>query len=40
MVSSPRPGTKSTKDESSEETPKANVKRKRGSGKENVCPFL
>ncbi|QCE16301.1 transcriptional regulator ATRX [Vigna unguiculata] len=35
VVSSPRPGTKSTKDESSEETPKANVKRKRGSGKEN-----
>ncbi|XP_014501197.1 transcriptional regulator ATRX [Vigna radiata var. radiata] len=35
VVSSPRPGTKSTKDESSEETPKANVKRKRSSGKEN-----
>jgi len=37
MVSSPRSGTKSTKDESSEETPKANVKRKLTSGKENVC---
>ena len=36
MVSSPRSGTKSTKDESSEETPRANVKRKRTSGKENV----
>ncbi|RDX80536.1 Sister chromatid cohesion protein PDS5-like B-B, partial [Mucuna pruriens] len=35
MVSSPRSGTKSTKDENSEETPKTNVKRKRSSGKEN-----
>ncbi|KAK7352651.1 hypothetical protein VNO80_18076 [Phaseolus coccineus] len=35
MVSSPRSGTKSTKDESSEETPKANVKRKLTSGKED-----
>jgi len=39
VVSSPRSGTKSTKDESSEETPRTNVKRKRSSGKENVCPF-
>ncbi|BAT78082.1 hypothetical protein VIGAN_02072000, partial [Vigna angularis var. angularis] len=35
VVSSPRPGTKSTKDESSEETPKTNLKRKHSSGKEN-----
>ncbi|KAL9313238.1 hypothetical protein ACSQ67_018690 [Phaseolus vulgaris] len=35
MVSSPRSGTKSTKDESSEETPKENVKRKLTSGKED-----
>ena len=37
MVSSPRSGTKSTKNENSEDTPKTNVKRKRSSGKENVC---
>ncbi|KAH1124425.1 hypothetical protein GYH30_014244 [Glycine max] len=35
MVSSLRSGTKSTKNENSEETPKTNVKRKRSSGKEN-----
>lgn len=35
MVSSPRSGTKSTKDENSEEIPKTNVKRKRTSGKDN-----
>ncbi|KAG5045137.1 hypothetical protein AAZX31_06G059500 [Glycine max] len=35
MVSSPRSGTKSTKNENSEDTPKTNVKRKRSSGKEN-----
>ncbi|KAK7352647.1 hypothetical protein VNO80_18071 [Phaseolus coccineus] len=35
VVSSPRSGTKLTKDESSEETPRTNVKRKRTSGKEN-----
>ncbi|CAJ1973647.1 unnamed protein product [Sphenostylis stenocarpa] len=35
MVSSPRSGTKSTKDENSEETSKTNVKRKRTSAKEN-----
>ncbi|RZC06069.1 Sister chromatid cohesion protein PDS5-like B-B isoform B [Glycine soja] len=36
MVSSPRSGTKSTKNENSEDTPKTNVKRKRSSGKENA----
>ncbi|RZC15271.1 Sister chromatid cohesion protein PDS5-like B-B isoform E [Glycine soja] len=35
MVSSLRSGTKSTKNENSEETPKTNVKRKHSSGKEN-----
>ncbi|RDX77938.1 Sister chromatid cohesion protein PDS5-like B-B, partial [Mucuna pruriens] len=35
MISCPRSGTKSTKDENSEETPKTNVKRKHISGKEN-----
>ncbi|KAL2346661.1 hypothetical protein Fmac_000661 [Flemingia macrophylla] len=35
MVSSLRSGTKSTKDESSEEIPKTNGKRKRTSGKDN-----